>query len=120
MVIYLIRGHRYLFPYQNFLSFGLYMKKADTKFQILLILLSVMAVLSSLNCSLLSVKSLAGLKELNQSLLNGDANTLETNAVLKQFRNDLKVNLCSLMDRSGKTISSSNLEEDHGSEQLFH
>jgi len=123
------------------------MKKADTKLQILLILLSVMAVLSSfiggyiyyssltrysleqvhkdaaeqlkdigndidsyLNWSLFSVKSLAGLKELNQSLLNGDANILETNAVLKQFRNDLKVSVCYLMDRSGKTIASSNVD----------
>ncbi|MCP4673500.1 MAG: transcriptional regulator, partial [Desulfobacula sp.] len=123
------------------------MKKADTKLQILLILLSVMAVLSSfiggylyytsltrysleqvhkdaaeqlkgigndidsyLNWSLFSVKSLAGLKELNQSLLNGDANIPETNAVLKQFRNDLKVSVCYLMDRSGKTIASSNVD----------
>jgi len=62
-----------------------------------------------LEWSLLSVKSLAGLKELKQSLINSDAGALaETNATLDHFRDVLKVSVCYLMDRTGKTIASSN------------
>ena len=64
---------------------------------------------SYLTWSLLSVKSLAGLKELKQSLLSGDVVALaETNALLDHFRDDIKVSVCYLMDRSGNTIASSN------------
>ena len=52
----------------------------------------------SLTWFLLSVKSLAGLKELKelkQSLLNGDVVALaETNAILDHFRDALKVSVC--------------------------
>ena len=62
-----------------------------------------------LTWSLLSVKSLAGLKELKQFLLNGDAPALaETNTLLDHFQNVLKVSVCYLMDNSGNTIASSN------------
>ena len=122
------------------------MNKADTKLRTLLIVLSMMAVLTStiggylyysalresslasehkeaaehlkvlgndidsyLTWFLLSVKSLAGLKELKQSVLSGDAVTLaEANAILDHFRDALKVSVCYLMDRSGNTIASSN------------
>ena len=49
----------------------------------------------SLTWFLLSVKSLAGLKELKQSLLNRDVVALaETNAILDHFRDALKVSVC--------------------------
>ncbi len=64
---------------------------------------------SYLTWSLLSVKSLAGLKELKESLLSGDIAALaETNAILDHFRDDIKVDVCYLMDYSGNTIASSN------------
>ena len=64
---------------------------------------------SYLTWSLLSVKSLAGLKELIQSLLSGDVVSLaETNAILDHFRDAIKVSVCYLMDRSGNTIASIN------------
>jgi PAS domain S-box-containing protein len=67
---------------------------------------------SYMKWSLLSVKSLAGLKQLKQSLLGGDIDTLaETNAVLDNFRDDLEVSVCYLMDHSGNTIASSNRDE---------
>jgi len=64
---------------------------------------------SYLTWSLLSVKSLAGLKEIKKSVLSGDANNLdETNTILDRFRDDFEVSVCYLMNRSGKTIASSN------------
>ncbi len=58
---------------------------------------------SYLTWSILSVKSLAGLKEIKQSILDGDANTLdETNTILDRFRDDFKVSVCYLMNSSGK------------------
>ncbi len=64
---------------------------------------------SYLEWSLLSVKSLAGLKELKQSLMSSDADALaETNATLDHFCDALKVRVCYLMDHTGKTIASSN------------
>ena len=64
---------------------------------------------SYLTWSLLSVKSLAGLKEIKRSVLSGDANNLdETNTILDRFRDDFEVSVCYLMNRSGKTIASSN------------
>ncbi len=66
---------------------------------------------SYLKWSLLSVKSLAGIKEMKQSLLNGDVNILtETNAILDRFCSDLSVKVCYLMDQSGNTIASSNFQ----------
>ncbi len=67
---------------------------------------------SYLTWSLLSVKSLAGLKEIRQSVLGEDANVLdETNTILDRFRDDFMVSVCYLMDRSGNTVASSN--RDH-------
>jgi C4-dicarboxylate-specific signal transduction histidine kinase len=64
---------------------------------------------SNLAWSLLSVKSLAGLKEMQQSLSKGDqAAHTETNAILDHFRDTLKIDVCYLLDRSGNTIASSN------------
>ena len=64
---------------------------------------------SYLTWSLLSVKSLAGLKELKESLLNGDiADLAKANAILDHFRDDINVDVCYLMDYSGNTIASSN------------
>ncbi|WP_300459596.1 response regulator [Desulfobacula sp.] len=64
---------------------------------------------SYLTWSLLSVKSLAGLKELRRSLLIGDRPALaETNLILDHFRDVLQVNVCYLMDTSGNTLASSN------------
>jgi PAS domain S-box-containing protein len=64
---------------------------------------------SYLTWFLLSAKSLAGLKELKQSLLTGDRVVLaEANAILDHFRDALKASVCYLMDRSGNTIASSN------------
>ncbi|MCA1793635.1 MAG: PAS domain-containing protein [Desulfobacteraceae bacterium] len=69
-----------------------------------------------LNWSLLSVKSIAGLKEIKQSLLIIDEVTLaDTNALLEQLRHDLHVSVCYLMDYSGNTIASSN----HGEPNSF-
>ncbi len=69
-----------------------------------------------LNWSLLSVKSIAGLKEIKQSLLNSDEITLaDTNALLEQLCHDLNVSVCYLMDYSGNTIASSN----HGDPNSF-
>ncbi len=69
-----------------------------------------------LNWSLLSVKSMAGLKELKQSLSDiGAADLQDTNLVLEQFRNDLKASVCYLMDIDGNTIASSN----HGDPNSF-
>jgi PAS domain S-box-containing protein len=70
---------------------------------------------SYLAWSLLSVKSLAGLKEIKQSVLGEDANILdETNTILDRFRDDFKISVCYLMNRSGNTITSSN-RDDTGS-----
>jgi PAS domain S-box-containing protein len=64
---------------------------------------------SYLTWSLMSVKSLSGLNELKQSLLSGNlAEIAEANAILDQFRETMKVNVCYLMDSSGNTIASSN------------
>jgi len=124
------------------------MKKAAAKLRILLIVLSMMAVLSSalggylyysalkrallesvhreaeeklktvgngidsyLKWSLFSVKSLAGLMELRQSLFGENIIALEdTHAILDHFRDDLNVSVSYIMDSSGKTIASSNRE----------
>jgi C4-dicarboxylate-specific signal transduction histidine kinase len=65
-----------------------------------------------LNWSLLSVKSMAGLKELKQSLSDiGVADLHDTNLVLEQFRDNLKVSVCYLMDIDGNTIASSNYRD---------
>ncbi len=69
---------------------------------------------SFLKWSLLSVKSLSGLKELKQSLSNGDTNVLfETNKILDRFRSDLNVSVCYLMNQSGNTIASSNYQDSN-------
>ncbi|MBU1564015.1 MAG: response regulator [Proteobacteria bacterium] len=62
-----------------------------------------------LSWHLLSVKSLAGIKELKHSLLSEDMATLdETNIILDHFREAFQVSVCYLMDHSGNTIASSN------------
>ena len=64
---------------------------------------------SYLTWSLASVKILAGLKELQQPLVGGNAIALaETNAILDHFRDTIQASVCYLMDRSGNTIASSN------------
>jgi len=64
---------------------------------------------SYLEWLLISMKSLAGLKELKHSLLSGDAAALvETHVILDHFRDAMQVSVCYLMDRSGNTIASSN------------
>ncbi len=69
-----------------------------------------------LNWSLLSVKSIAGLREIKKSLLNSDEITpADTNALLEQFCHDLNVSVCYLMDYSGNTVASSN----HGDPNSF-
>lgn len=66
---------------------------------------------SYLAWSLLSVKSLAGLKELEHALVNkDDAALAQTNDILDRFCDDLGVSVCYLMDRDGNTIASSNRE----------
>ncbi len=67
-----------------------------------------------LKWSLISVKSLSGLKELKQSLSNEDTNVLiEANTVLGRFRSDLNVSVCYLMNQSGNTIASSNYQDSN-------
>lgn len=62
-----------------------------------------------LTWSLRSAKSLAGLKELRQSLLQADVVALaETDAVLDHFCEAIKVSVCYLMGPTGNTIASSN------------
>jgi C4-dicarboxylate-specific signal transduction histidine kinase/CheY-like chemotaxis protein len=64
---------------------------------------------SYLSWSLLSVKTLAALKDLKQTLVNEDVISLaKANTILDIFRKNLKVSVCYLLDRSGKTIASSN------------
>ncbi|MFH2059793.1 MAG: response regulator [Pseudomonadota bacterium] len=64
---------------------------------------------SFLAWSLLTAKSVAGLEELEQSLLSRNAGTLaEANMVLDHFHEVLGVDVCYLMDQSGVTIASSN------------
>ncbi len=59
--------------------------------------------------SLMSVKSIAGLKELKHALLKThDVALKDADAILKQFCDDLKVNVCYLMDSFGNTVASSN------------
>jgi C4-dicarboxylate-specific signal transduction histidine kinase len=55
---------------------------------------------------------MAGLKELKQSLSDiGVADLHDTNLVLEQFRDNLKVSVCYLMDIDGNTIASSNYRD---------
>ena len=62
-----------------------------------------------LSWSLKSVGALAGLGQLQQTLVSGDTDALqETNAILDHFRNTLKASVCYLMDSSGKTVASTN------------
>ncbi len=122
------------------------MKKTNLKLQTLFIVLSIMAILSSviggylyystlknsseewthkeaieqlrdlgndidayLAWALLSVESLAGLKELSQSLLRKDVKVFaEVNSILDHFNNVLNVSVCYLMDDKGNTVASSN------------
>ena len=64
---------------------------------------------SYLEWLLITIKFLAGLKELEQSLLSGDVVALaETNAIFDHFRDAMGASVCYLMDRSGNTIASSN------------
>ena len=64
---------------------------------------------SSLTWSFLYARSLAGLKEMKQSLLNGDDKILsDTNETLKNFQENIKASVCYLMDHSGNTVASSN------------
>jgi len=64
---------------------------------------------SYLEWSLLSIRSLAGIKELRQSVLTGDMDVIaEANIILDQFQEDLKLSVCYLMNGSGNTIASSN------------
>lgn len=56
-----------------------------------------------------AVRALAGLKELQQALLNpNEINLTEANLILDHFHDSLKVTVSYLMDPNGKTIASSN------------
>ncbi len=62
--------------------------------------------------NLKSVRALAGLEELQQALTRKDNNAIfRANAILDHFNNALRVDVCYLMDRDGKTIASSNRDE---------
>jgi PAS domain S-box-containing protein len=57
----------------------------------------------------MSVKALAGLDELQKALLvESEGNLARVNSELDHFHESLKVSVCYLMDRNGKTIASSN------------
>ncbi|WP_304511849.1 cache domain-containing protein [Desulfobacula sp.] len=56
-----------------------------------------------------SAKFLSNTKELKQSVLRGDLSAIaETNVVLDNFRDDIKIDVCYLINNSGNTIASSN------------
>ena len=56
-----------------------------------------------------SVKTLAGLNELRQSLVSLDTDSIaKSNFILDHFRDTLKVDVCYLMGHTGRTIASSN------------
>ena len=56
-----------------------------------------------------SVKALAGLNELRQSLISPGTDLIaKSNFILDHFRNTLKVDVCYLMGHTGRTIASSN------------
>ena len=64
---------------------------------------------SFLSESLKSVRSLAGLKELQKALSKTDDESLvKANSILDHFKRALDVNVCYLMDHDGNTIASSN------------
>jgi PAS domain S-box-containing protein len=66
-------------------------------------------VASTLAQNQMSVKALAGLEELQKGLLvSDDGNLAKANSELDHFHQALKVSVCYLMDRTGKTIASSN------------
>ncbi len=66
-------------------------------------------VASTLSQNQTSVKALAGLDELQKALLVADeGNLARVNSELDHFHQALKVSVCYLMDRTGKTIASSN------------
>ena len=59
--------------------------------------------------SLKSAKFLSDLKQIKQSVINADKEALlEVNEILDHFHDDIKIEVCYLMDESGKTIASSN------------
>ena len=64
---------------------------------------------SDISWSIKTVKTLAGLKESAQFLINGNTAGLSAvNGSLDDFNNTLQADVCYLMDRSGKTLASSN------------
>ncbi len=66
-------------------------------------------VASSLSQNQMSVKALAGLEHLQKTVLvASEGNLAEANSELDHFHQALKVSVCYLMDRTGKTIASSN------------
>ena len=66
-------------------------------------------VASTLSQNQMSVKALAGLEEVQKALLATDeGNLARANSELDHFHQALKVSVCYLMDRKGKTIASSN------------
>ncbi len=55
------------------------------------------------------IKALAGLNELQQALVNKNADTLaEANSILDLFNNSFNLDVCYLMDSDGNTIASTN------------
>ena len=66
-------------------------------------------VSSFLTNNLKAVRALAGLKELEQALVNPDKIALsKANFILDHFHDSLEASVVYLMDREGKTITSSN------------
>jgi len=66
-------------------------------------------IASTLSQNQMSVKALAGLDELQKALLvESEGNLARVNSELDHFHESLKVSVCYLMDRNGKTIASSN------------
>ncbi len=64
---------------------------------------------SFLGENLKSARALAGLEELQKAILRPDEASLErANTILDHFKDALDVNVCYLIDGSGKTIASSN------------
>jgi PAS domain S-box-containing protein len=77
--------------------------------------------------NLKSVRALAGLRELRETLFEEDANSLAgANPILDHFKDALNVDVCYLMNREGITIASSNrnapdsfVGEDYGFRPYF-
>jgi C4-dicarboxylate-specific signal transduction histidine kinase len=56
-----------------------------------------------------SIETLAGLKEIQEAMVSGSAESMaEANAILDHFKDTLELSVCYMMDAEGNTIASSN------------